>query len=205
MGVFKLSNGEEFVMEGNEGKRLRILASRKYINQKKRKDVEMPENLINSSDERITKQVTLRDRETFEKIEAVDTYLLAENKDFKEYPSVEFYNGEFAINVEVRHKAEVILKADDWTKHLYFDWKGKMNFFDFFKNVPERIMEGAMDGKLKSQGVKFLGEEDCYEESVEILMHKENGEYITIEMTEREVESSVVSVKLVEFEEKMIV
>ena len=141
-----------------------------------------------------------------ESYRAIDTYLLAENKDYKEYPLVEYYDGEFSVNVKVRHKAEVIIQSEEWTKKLYFEWKGKLSFFEFVQHLEDYIEDAAMEGELKDQGVEYV---ENYEELLEegpfrILMYNKDGEILEAYLGKNELLNSIISVRLIEFEEQII-
>lgn len=209
MGVFQLSDGQTFEEKGIEAKYLRILAGRQKLNEDGTLGeviMEIPEIFKNSPDKRIEKEVSLRNSKTLDRYQAIDTYLLAENKDYIEYPLVNYYDGEFAMNVKVEQKAEVIIQLEEWTKRIYFDWKGNLSFYDFIRYLEDNVEEDFIDGKLEQQGCEYA---EDYQERLEdgpylLKMYNNEGDTLDAYLRKNQLLSSIVSVRLVDFKMEIV-
>lgn len=204
MATFTLASGQTFEQEGATGKYLQVLAKRVYTSPEEKKDEIGFDNIVDAIDKRVTYPVMLRNRTTHEAMEANDTYLLAENKDYKDYSVVDEYDGESAMNASERFLIEVVLILQEWKTRLLIPFRGRgFSFFDVAKDINERIWDMAVEEQeegegdiLKEQGVSI--EEDGHE--LQVVMWRHEGDYETIDVNERDLENAIASIRLVEFE-----
>lgn len=209
MGLFQLSNGCTFEEEGLEAKCLKVLVGRQRLNDDGTLGeviMGIPDEFKKSSDRRIEKEVSLRNSDTLERYQAIDTYLLAENKEYIDYPLVEYYDGEFAINVKVEQKAEVTIQLEEWTKRIYFDWKGNITFYDFVRYLEDNIEEDFINGKLRQQGCVYIENyKEMFEDGPYLLkMYNNEGDTLDAYLRGKQLLSSIVSVRLVDFKMEII-
>lgn len=208
MAIFELSNGEKFEKEGFNGRYIQVLGHREKID-KEGNCVEtlfqMPDKFKNSSDKRVTTQVRLGSLSA-ESFDGLDTYLLAENKEYKEYPLVTYYDGEFAINVKPYHKVEVVIQVEEYTKRFFVDWKGNISFYDFIQHIDRNLLDDIAEGKLKEQGIKYIKDyqEQCEEGPYMLEMQTDEGETLSVYLRENELLNSIISARVIEFELNII-
>jgi hypothetical protein len=199
MAVFTLSNGQKFEKEGATGKYLEVLADREYIDQPDReKSFVMPEEFENSDDKRVKRIVNLRDRNTFESMQAEDTYLLAVNRDYKEFERVPQYDGTPGSNAVGIYTIEVMLRFDELEKRLLLEKKGRnTTFMHFAESIMDYLVEDIEDGALEEQGA-YIGEERS--EPFKFLINTATGDYLDTIVSERELKDAIVSVSLVKYD-----
>lgn len=198
MGIFVLSDGEEYEVKGHNGPIVRILAERQYIDKKGEEGVfarKMPEQYVNSSDERYEKEMSLVDSESFESFKARDVYLIAKNKEEKKEVPFEYHANGASCNSTLKQRVEVILQVEEWRKELYFEWEGKNTFYDFMRNLDE-IDEEIYNGDLEEQGCTYEEEAD-ESKNYKVLMYKTDGRIDEIPLTMAELKDSIISVRLI--------
>lgn len=143
------------------------------------------------------------DRDTMEKRPAVETMVIAENKNWVEYPLAKSYTAEYACNCEYYTKVEVVLMDEKYSRRLFFDWKGKSFVFNFMKNCATEILESILEDPDKYYA-KVENEND-QNPIIYLEFYSDNGELVQLELEgEREIERRIASIRVVEFIENRI-
>lgn len=207
--VFKLSNGESFDLKDtnriarrikpeHQGKYMRILIKKEYEDGTIQGDSDQGEELKN--DKRVTFPANIINRKTNERQVIQMTYLLAENEDYIEYPSVDTYLDDgYVSSLDYHHKIEVVFKNENYTQRLFIEWEGNVPFYDMIANLEDQIKDGIENGDFKDQGFK----QDENTDYMLIDMYNDTGELITIHTNTNELMDYVMSVRVIEFTETM--
>lgn len=154
----------------------------------------------NKEDRLVEDKIRLMDGDSSESYEAVDTYVLAVNENYKEYPDVaEYLEDGFSSNANYYHKAEVTFQNGKWLKRIYLDWKGNISLFGFLEDLKWELEEALENRKLVDQNVAYT---EC--ETIALGMYTEDGDWVDTELDIDELLQSVVGVRVVEFQEKSI-
>lgn len=195
--VFVLPNGEEItVLESYQGRFLAVPIQRIYEDESRKEDNEyMSTAWKKLKCKKIEKNRNLMNIKNGENYQAIDTFVLAENKSWKEYPTVNNYTGEHACNCEYYTKIEVILAEEEYSRRLFIDWKGRCNFYDFVSNLANDIWEELLDEK-------YFAKYDEESKIATLDFYTNNGESVNIEITsDRDIEDKIMSIRVVEFKE----
>lgn len=206
MTTFKLSDGQTFEVpsfKGHNGQYLAILAERQYTSgpQKGEYSLKLSEEAAAITNKKVEKPVNLRNRDTLESYTATDTYFLAENQDFKEYETVStYYDYGFAVNARYTHKIEVTLQGEELQKRFYLEWKGNVDFYSYVSRLEDEIEEAIYSDVLRPQGIYH----DKEQKRVIVWMYNDDGEFIDVDLSTREITQMIVAVRLIEFTETII-
>lgn len=128
------------------------------------------------------------------------TYVTAENLDWVEYPLVKNYDSDFCINCEYKTKIEIILMAEEYKRRLLVEWNGNLSMADYLNDLEERLAEELIEN-FEKHNIKIY--EDHYE-SFGITFYTDQGEFTELEIEKSQLASMVASVKIVEFESKIV-
>jgi hypothetical protein len=132
---------------------------------------------------------------------AVETMIIAEKKNWTEYPLVKTYDAEFCYNHEYYTKVEVVLITDNYSRRLYFDWNGEMNAYDFMQNITDRIVEAIIENPSAHHAVI----EDEYGPIIFLEFYTNDGEHCKFELYgDRDIERMIASVRVVEFTQTIV-
>lgn len=203
--VFVLPDGSETkVLDSYMGRYLQIPIQRIYQNPEHQKDNHLMDDKWKNLDcRKVEVFKNYINRETLEPRPAIETMVIAENKDWVDYPLVKSYTGEKACNCEYYTKVEVILMDDEYSRRLFFDWKGTLSAYDFMTDCAERILDEILEKPDKYYAK--INDEDSRNPVVVLQFYSDDGEAVDIEIEgERDIENRIVSVRVVEFVEKII-
>lgn len=202
--IFVLPDGSETkVLDSYMGRYLQIPIQRIYQKPEHQGDNQlMDEKWKNLDCRKIEVPKHYINRETMEERPATETMILAENKNWVEYPLVKSYTGEHACNCEYFTKVEVVLMDEEYSRRLFFDWKGTLSVFDFMEDCADRILEEILENPEKYYAKT---EEDDRRPIIYLDFYSEDGESANIEIEgERGIENRIASVRVVEFTEKIV-
>lgn len=204
--AFKLSNGETFTYKKNrhatnllpkhQGPYLRVLIKQEYEDGTVKDAAIKPGEL--ESDKRVTIPHTVINRKTDKTQEVQATYLLAENEDYREYPSVNKYlNDGYSYNVSYKHVMELTFKTERYTQRLFKTWLGKYSFCSMLASLEDEISEDIKSGEFSKQGFTYDHESDLYL----VVMYNDTGDLLEIEMNEHDFFDHLMSARIIEFKE----
>ena len=194
MGIFTLSNGEAFEIEGHNGKRAMIPAKRTYKNGPFEDALYLPYYQELSDEVVVRESVLFGDIETY-KVE--DVFVIATNKEYREQETMKMYEGDVPEGYEAYYGVEVILRSYEWHKDLILPFQGNTSMFQIMCELPQTIYGRAKEGVLYDQGVSV---EERYVEEIVIVMCREQGDILPMIFTKKQIEQLIYSVRLVEFE-----
>ncbi len=205
MSKFTLSNGKEFEVTNipHYGKYLKIRVKREYLSGPKKGEVLRfltDEEIEAMPDRKVTKVVHLFDRDSEQSYDAKDTFLIAINKDYKEYDTVNYYS-EDAINTRSKQKIEIVLRLEEWTRRLFFEWTGNIRLCDFMCNIEDDLYYELKEEPEKHGGIRW--DDDC--ECLYIAMSTDDGDVDWIEIDRpSELTNSIVSARVIEFSQEIL-
>lgn len=134
---------------------------------------------------------------------AIDTLIVAENKDWIEYPLVSSYVGEKATNCEYFTKIEVVLMDEKYSRRLFFSWKGNFALADFIDGCADRIMDEIIENPNKF--FAKIEDKDSKTPIIYLDFYSDDGEVVAIELeNERAISNRIASVRVVEFTEQIL-
>lgn len=205
MGEFKLSTGNTFIVDGNDGKYARVLIERKYLDGNK-EDLEMREIYKDVPEEKIVVNNEIYDFDNDESFNVQDTFILAENVNYKKSLVTDYYDGNFSINIKHKHCVLLEFNYDGWKKRLDVEWEdsgsNSVNFFEYVSYLKENLAEDLFDGKFKTQGIERVHDDEDIDYTV--TMYNDLGEFKTIFIRESELMNSLVGISLVDYEYEII-
>lgn len=194
MGIFTLSNGDEFEIQGHNGKRVMIQAKRSYKNGPFEDVLYLPYYQELSDEMVVRESVLFGDIETYT---VEDTFVIATNTAYQEQETVQSYEGDIPEGYEAYYGVEVLLRSYEWHKRLMLYFHGNTNMFHIMCSLPQTIYTRAKEGLLDEQGITIEGK---HEEEIVIIMCREQGDVLPMIFTKKQVEELIYSVRLVEFE-----
>lgn len=199
---FVLSNGLKFENENDlqDRQHLQVLVKRVHEDGTIMRDES--ESVKSSPDRRVDKIVNLYNMKTDECYTATDTYMLAVNEKFVDYPEIQTYlDGCFASNADYKHKVEIHILSENLHKKVYFSWGGNTSLSDFVGDLEDVFEEALDDNDLTDQGVRWSDEEDERSKEVSLGLWTNDGDFIETEIELRELINSIISIRVVEFSE----
>lgn len=195
---FKLPNGEIlYLHESYKGRYYADSIQRIYVDDAK-KNVPMTDEWKNIDCEKYEKRNEYVDERNMDRYSAVETYVIAENTNWKEAGLVKSYDGDFACNCSYSTKLEVILMQDDYKRQLFIDWKGAYSLGDYVSGLEESLYE-ELYNNFEKHGVTIY--EDSY---FGISFYTDRGEHTELEIDKSDLASMVVSIRIIEHEYKII-
>lgn len=206
--VFKLSNGETFNNDHNryaknlkpehQGPYLRVIIAQEYEDGTIREATIQPGEL--ESDKRITVWGTVINSKTDKVQQLQATYLLAENEDYVDYPSVnEYLDGGYASNVDYKHTIELVFKNERYTQRLFTTWRGNVGFYSMLSSIEDEIREEIENGDFIDQGFTYDNESDLYY----VVMYNDTGNMLEIEIGANELFDYLMSARVIQFKSKI--
>ena len=175
-----------------------------YVDEKRSKDNQpMSEKWAKCDCLKVEKSVSLYDRESHELFYAVDTSVVAEDKNWVEYPNINHYEQQCS-NTKATTKVEIILQVDEFSRRLFKEWSGNTSCYDLMQGLSEDLWEEFCGG---GHNAKFRdGEEDNDgDEVIELEMYTNEGESCLIEFEgQRKIEDAIISTRVVEFKNEII-
>lgn len=194
MGIFTLSNGDEFEIRGHNGKRAMIRVKRTYKNGPFEDVLYLPYYQELSDEIVVRESVLFGEIETY-KVE--DTFVIATNKKYREQETMQTYEGDVPEGYEAYYGVEVLLRSHEWHTRLNLHFHGNTNMFHIMCSLPQAIYTRAKEGLLDEQGITIEGK---HEEEIVIIMCREQGDVLPMIFTKTQLEQLIYSVRLVEFE-----
>lgn len=203
--IFVLPNGTEIeVRDSYMGKYLALCIQRIYHKPEDQKDnILMPEQWQEVDCRKFEVNREYVSRENHKIRSCTETMIIAENKNWQEYPLIKAYTGEHCDNCEYYTKIEVVLMDEDYSRRLIFDWKGNLTLGDFADDCAERIVQkivenpGAFYAKVEN--------ENSHDPIIYLEFYNDNGEYYELELDGvRAIEGKIASIRVIEFTEKII-
>lgn len=206
--VFKLSNGETFTNENNRhaknlnpkhhGPYLRVMIKKEYDDGTVKEATIQPGEL--TSDKRVTVPHRVINRKTSKVQHIQATYLLAENEDYRDYPSVnEYLDGGYASNADYTHTIELVFKNERYTQRLFKTWRGNVGFYSMLSSLEDDIREDIENGDFVDQGFTYDNESNLYF----VMMYNDTGDLIEIEIEDDELFDYLMSARVIQFESKI--
>lgn len=199
--AFKLSNGETFENKHDysDRKYLRVLIAREKSDGTTL--LESSESAEGMTDKRVQDTVTLASKDFNDIYTATDTYLLAENENYKEYPTLdEYIEFGMASNCSYFHKIEIHIVTGVWQRKLYMQWRGNVGLSNMLSSLEDSLQEAIIDGEFETQGVTM--NED--EETVNITLWTNDGDINTTEIDYDELHQSITGVRVIEYKEEIL-
>lgn len=200
--IYTLPTGEEIgVLESYEGRYISVLIQRMYVDEKRAdKNQPMAEKWAKCDCAKIEKSVSLFDRESHELFYAIDTSVVAEDKNWVEYPNVSYYEQQCS-NTRATTKVEIILQVDEFSRRLFKEWSGNTSCYDLMQGLAEELWEEFCEGK---HGANISDDEEN-NDLIRLEMYTNKGESCPIEFEgERVIEDAIVSVRVIEFKNEII-
>lgn len=206
--AFKLSNGETFTNENNryaknlnpkhQGPYLRVLIKQEYEDGTVKEATIQPGEL--ESDKRVTVPHKVINRKTYKVRQVQATYLLAENEDYRDYPSVdEYLDGGYASNADYKHTIELVFKNERYTQRLFKTWRGNVGFYSMLSSLEDELKEEIEQGDFIDQGFTYDSESDLYY----VVMYNDTGDLLGIEIGADELFDYLMSARVIQFESKI--
>lgn len=206
--VFTLSNGETFTNENtrhaknlnpkHQGPYLRVMIKKEYEDGTVKEATIQPGEL--ESDKRVTVPHRVINRKTSKVQHIQATYLLAENEDYRDYPSVnEYLDGGYASNADYKHTIELVFKDERYTQRLFKTWRGNVGFYSMLSSLEDEIREGIENGDFIDQGFTYDNESNLYF----VMMYNDTGDLIEIEIGDNELFDYLMSARVIQFESKI--
>lgn len=198
--MYVLPNGKEVEMINSyEGRYMRLLVKREYLSGPKKGDIAEAEEWKDVECKKIEKANMVANQDLLEVMEVLDTYILAEKKDWNKYPNdIENYTADYAMNCEYSSVIEVVLQTEEYKRRLFINFEGRYSFLDFVSGLEDNLWEELTENKDKY----FIKNED---EVMVIEFYTDEGEYTDIEFySPGELAKAVRSVRVVEFNEKIV-
>ncbi len=196
--VFILPDGEEIKVRDNYmGRYLALPIQRIYNDPENQADNQLMDDKwenLNCRKIEVTRDYV---RKTDHKIrKAIETMIIAEKKDWTEYPLVKNYDADFCCNCDYYTKIEVVLMAEEYSRRLFFDWNGNMSVADFIANCVDEIVQNILE-EPDSFYAKI--ENDDNDLTIYLEFYTDDGEYCELELHDYEIEKMIASVRVVEF------
>lgn len=205
--AFKLSNGKTYTNDHNrraknlkpehQGPYLRVLIEKEYDDGTVKEATIQPGEL--TSDKRVTIPHTVISKKTGKVQQVQATYLLAENEDYVDYPSVnEYLDGGYAYNVGYTHTIELVFKNERYTQRLFKTWRGNLDFYSMLSSLEDDIREDIENGDFIDQGFTYDNDSHLYF----VNMYNDTGDLIEIEIEDNELFDYLMSARVIQFESK---
>lgn len=198
--VFILPDGEEIKVRDNfMGRYLALPIQRIYTDPEDQADNQlMDEKWKNFDCRKVEVQRTYVKKNSHALRAAVETMIIAEKKDWIEYPLVKNYDADFCCNCDYYTKVEVVLMAEEYSRRLYFDWNGRSNAYDFMQDIAETIVQEIIEDAAAFHA--RVEDENSNDPTIYLEFYSDDGEYSEFELHgDREIERMVASVRVVEF------
>lgn len=198
--VFILPNGEEIKVRDNYmGRYLALPIQRIYTDPEDQADNNLMDEKWKNLDCRMIEVYRTYVRKSDHKLRgAVETMVVAENKDWIEYPLAKNYDAEFCCNCDYYTKIEIVLMAGEYSRRLFFDWCGNFNVHDYIQDIAEKIAEELVKNPLAHHAK--LEDADSDDPIIYLELYTDDGEYCAFELHGyREIERMIASVRVVEF------
>lgn len=199
--AFKLSNGKTFENKHDytDRKYLRVLIAREKSDGTTL--FESSKSAEEMTDKRVHDTVTLISNDRNDIYTATDTYLLAENENYKEYPTIgDYIEFGMASNARYFHKIEIHIVTGVWQRKLYMQWHGNIGLSNMLSSLEDSFQEAIIDGEFETQGVTMDEEDD----GVNISLWTNNGDITTTEIDYNELYDSIAGVRVVEYKEEIL-
>lgn len=197
-------SAEYEVKESYQGRYLKVLIAREYEDPKENKYCEKYNEIMeNHKDKVYVKGELIFDANKGTTMNCKSTYMILENKDWKEYETVKEYQGEQIQNTEYKMKIEIILIDDEYSRRLFFDYKGEGRFKTNLSDIVEDL-DNIFDELKENKEDNYIKESDYDDEHISMEFYSDLGDYVDIEMDEKEFKSKIASIRVVEYEEEII-
>lgn len=203
--VFILPDGEEIQVRDNYmGKYLALPIQRIYSDPEDQSDNQLMGDKWKNIDCRKIEVARSYVRRNDHKIRgAVETMIVAEKKEWLDYPLVKNYDAEFCCNCDYYTKIEVVLMAEEYSRRLFFDWNGKLSAYDFMQDIAERIIEEIIEDPVAYHAK--IEDAENHEPTIFLEFYTDDGEYCELELHgDREIERMIASVRVVGFTQTII-
>jgi phage pi2 protein 07 len=203
--VFILPDGSEIkVLDSYMGRYLQIPIQRIYQKPEHQGDnVLMADKWKNLDCKKIEVFRHYVDRDTLEERPAIETMILAEKKDWVEYPLAQSYTGNYACNCQYYTKVEVVLKDEEYSRRLFFDWNGTRSVYDFMEYCPDIIISEILENPEKFYA--SVEDENSNDPIIHLEFYSDSGEAVKIELEgERAIRDRIASIRVIEFTEKIL-
>lgn len=192
------------VRESYQGRYLKVLIAREYEDPKENEYCEKYNEIIkNHKDKVYVKGELIFDTNKGTTMNCKSTYMILENKDWKEYETVKEYQGEQIQNTKYKMKIEMILIDDEYSRRLFFDYKGEGRFKTNLSDIVEDL-DNIFDELKENKEDNYIKESDYDDEHISMEFYSDLGDYVYIEMDEKEFKSKIASIRVVEYEEEII-
>jgi hypothetical protein len=203
--TFVLPDGSETkVLESYMGRYLALPIQRIFKKPEHQKyNSYMEEKWKNSDCRKIEVPKLYMDRELWEEKPAIETMILAENKNWVEYPLASLYTGEHAVNCEYFTKIEVVLMDEEYSRRLFFSWKGTLTLADFIDDCAEQIMEKILEAPDKFYAT--VEDADSINPTIGLEFYTNDGASVWLELCGiYGIANRIASVRVVEFIQKVV-
>jgi len=200
--MYTLPTGEEIgVLDSYKGRYIAVPIQRIYKDEKRKdKNKLMAEKWVKCDCLKIEKSISLYDKELHELFHATDTSILAEDKNWVEYPTVSYYDTECS-NTRATTKIEIILQKEGFSRRLFKEWTGNLSLYDVLQGLADELWEEFCEGE---HGVEISDDEEN-NDLVRLEMYTNNGESCPIEFEEeRDIEDAIVSIRVIEFKNEIV-
>jgi len=141
-----------------------------------------------------SKQEILYNFDISKRFVATTTYVIAEDKNWKEYPPVKYYSGEEYFYTKI----EIILMSEEYSRRLFIDWKG--NMLSFIENIGDNLWEKFTEDRefAEREFIKY----DEEEKTLSLEFYSDRGESVDIDLEkESELEEMIMSVRVIGYED----
>ena len=203
--VFTLPNGEEAkVKDTYMGRYISLLVGRKYTDPDNdgAKNIPINEEWLSEKIKKIEIPHQVGNHEDSKLHSVMDTYVLAEDKNWVEYPNVKIYVGDHAQNCTYYTKIEVLLLDEEgYSRRIFLEWGGAYNFINYIAQLSDNLW-----GEIYEHPEKYNANVDDDNETLSIEMYNdETGDATIVEFeNERQLGKLICSARVVEFTETIV-
>jgi hypothetical protein len=199
--IFVYPNGEEVkVLETYHGRYINSPIQIIYTDKKRQYKNQYMSETFNKPEykERLFEKTnSYYDKKTNELYYGTVTYVIAEDKNWQEYKTVNYYD-EQCSNTLTTTKAEIVLQTEEYSRRLFKEWTGNTTCYDLIQNLPDELWDDFCE---KQYDAKYYDED----EMVQLEFYTNNGESAWIEIyNEHDIEKMIISVRVIEFKNEIV-